>query len=48
MAAEKMVCFEFVRRYSMISRDAATKPPVLASDLDMLPQITSTLSFNPK
>ena len=48
MAAEKIVCFEWVRRYSMISVEAATKPPVLASDFERLPQMTSTLSFSPK
>ena len=48
IAAEKIVCFECVRRYSMISVEAATKPPVLASDFERLPQITSTLSFSPK
>ena len=31
-----MVCFELVRRYSITSRDAATKPPVLASDFEIL------------
>ncbi len=48
MAAEKTVCFELVRRYSITSREAATKPPVLARDFDMLPQMTSTLSLRPK
>lgn len=32
----------------MISREAAMKPPVLASDFDMLPQTTSTLSLRLK
>src|SRR5204862_178283 len=48
IAAEKTVCFEFVRRYSMTSREAATNPPVLASDFERLPHRTSTLSFSPK
>jgi hypothetical protein len=48
IAAEKIVCFECDRRYSMTSRDDATKPPVLASDFDMLPQTRSTFSLRPK
>ena len=47
-AALKMVCFECDRRYSMTSLEAATKPPVLASDFDRLPQMTSTRSFSLK
>src|ERR1039458_1582724 len=41
IAALKIVCLEWVRRNSMTSLEAATNPPVLASDLDRLPQITS-------
>ena len=48
MAALNTVCLPLVRRNSMASRDAAMKPPVLASDFDRLPQITSTLSLRPK
>jgi hypothetical protein len=47
-AALKMVCLELVRRYSMTSREAATKPPVLARDFERLPLMTSTLSLSPK
>ncbi len=45
MAALKMVCLDCVRRYSMRSSEPATKPPVLASDFDRLPQMRSTLSL---
>ena len=48
IAALKIVCLEWVRRNSITSLEAATNPPVLASDLDRLLQSTSTLSLRPK
>jgi hypothetical protein len=48
IAAEKIVCRECVRRYSMISREAAMNPPVLASDFERLPHTMSTLSLSAK
>ena len=43
MAALKIVCFEWVLRYSITSLEPAINPPVLAIDLERLPQMTSTL-----
>ena len=47
IAALKMICWLEVRRYSIVARSPAMKPPVLASDLEKLPQIRSTRSVSP-